>query len=123
MLKALVLICFLSFIGGCTTTHSQSSEPVSYSLVAINSSVDANLTMGIQGYSENRREITSRPFMVPQSEKAKHFKLHERGRATVTILGESRPYTIETRVAIERSSDAGDPRTILNTRLFGMTKA
>jgi hypothetical protein len=65
--------------------------------------------MGIQGYSENRREITSRPFIVSQNGKSKKAGLHERGRATVTILGEARPYTIETKVAIERSEEPGDP--------------
>jgi hypothetical protein len=108
MLKTLVLICFLSFVGGCAT-HFQSSDPISFPLPTIYSAVESCLSMGIQGYSENRREITSRPFIVSQNPKAHKAGYHERGRATVTILGEARPYTIETRVAIERSEDPGDP--------------
>lgn len=106
--KALGLICFLIFMGGCST-GTQSSDSIEKPLAAIYSAVEANLTMGIQSYSENRREITSRPFIVRQSDKAKHLKLHERGRAKVTILGMERPYTIETEVAIEISEGAGDP--------------
>src|ERR1700679_418370 len=97
---------FLGVLAGCSTgmQTTESSAPLN----AINAAIEANLSMGIQSYSENRREITSRPFIIQQSIDAKKNGQHERGRAIVTILGAERPYTLEVTVAIESSNGGGD---------------
>jgi len=97
---------FLWIFVACSTgmQSTESSAPLN----AINAAIESNLSMGIQSYSENRREITSRPFIVQQSSEAKKNGHHERGRAKVTILGAERPYTLEVTVAIEASNGNGD---------------
>jgi hypothetical protein len=108
--KTLRIICFLTYFGGvlsgCSTgmQTAESSAPIN----AIYASIENNLSMGIQGYSENRREITSRPFIVQQSSKAKKGGHHERGVAKVNILGGERPYTLQVTVAIESANGGGD---------------
>jgi hypothetical protein len=103
MAKALVLVLFLAFLQGCST-GTATSEPMNEPLNAVYASVESNLTMGIQSYSENRREILSRPFVIKTSTQKKPSKFHDRGRARVIINGSERPYTIETQVYIERAS-------------------
>ena len=68
--KVLGILTILIFLGGCST-GTQSSEPLSYPINSIYGAIETNLSMGIQGYSENHREITSRPFIVKQSDRAK----------------------------------------------------
>jgi hypothetical protein len=100
MSKVLGLVCFLAILQGCSS-GTLSSEPLNSPLNEIYAAVEASLTMGIQSYSENRREITTRPFIVNQSSEAKKHGQRERGRAKVTILGNERPYTVEVVVTIE----------------------
>ena len=92
-------------LAGCSTT--QSNNHVDHPLTAIYSVVTAEMSMGIQRYSENHRIFYSRPFMVnhrqdPTKPKTKP-RFRERGIAEVSILGDERPYTIEVEVRIERA--------------------
>ncbi len=96
-------LCLITL--GCSTM--QSSEPTNYALTSIFSAIEKAMSMGIQGYSQNHREFYSRPFLVKQDEKVMKSGLRERGIAKVVVLGESRPYTIETQVVVERNR-AGD---------------
>ena len=102
MFKALVLVGVLAFLFGCSR-GTISSDPLDHSLNQVYWAVESSMSMGIQKYSENKRDITSRPFAVVQSAVAKKKNTHERGRAIVTILGQERPYTLEVVVEIERS--------------------
>ena len=95
------VVISLSLLAGCTSATLE-SEPLSYSLAAINKGVEIGMSMGIQGYSENHREYYSKPFQVIQPEAVMNAGYKDRGIAKVVVLGDSRPYTIEVEVHIER---------------------
>lgn len=76
-----------------------------YSLTSVFGAVEQAMTMGIQNQSENKRVFVSRPFLVKQSEEVTKLGKRERGIATVTVLGDRRPYTIDVVVSIEVGPD------------------
>jgi hypothetical protein len=84
-------------------SSAQKATEVNHSLNAINAAIEKELSMGIQGTSENRREYYSKPFLVKQSDEAQLDGLRERGLAKVYVLGDRRPYTVEVEVSIERA--------------------
>ncbi len=74
-----------------------------HSLSNIYAAIEKAMSMGIQKYSENKRVIYSRPFVVNQNDQARKSGYRERGIAKVWVLGDIRPYSIETEVTIERA--------------------
>lgn len=105
MRNAIVFIGALIFaltFTGCQTTYVESHD-MNIPIAVLDQAVETALSMGVAGYSENHREFYSRPFQVLQSDEAKARGFRERGLAKVTILGDSRPYTIESEVKIEHA--------------------
>jgi hypothetical protein len=98
---AAVLLVLIWIVTACSTA-TQSSGDLDYPLAAIDQSVSEALSMGIRGFSENRREIYSKPFQVRQSDEARAKGFRERGTAKVLVLGSERPYNVEVQVSIER---------------------
>lgn len=95
-----VLVLLLALLSACAGAKL---TDVNYSLSGINAAIEKELTMGIQGYSENHREYYSKPFVIKQSDQDKKEGYRRRGRAKVVVLGDQRPYTIEADVWIERA--------------------
>jgi hypothetical protein len=104
MLKFLALMLFAVGFLGCSST--QTASHLEYPLNSIYSALDNVMKMGIQRSSENRRELTYRPFITKQDPEVKKAGFHDRGVATVLILGDGRPYTLEVSVDIERGKIA-----------------
>jgi hypothetical protein len=102
MFKSFVISVLLgSLLGACSAAEKVSD--VNQPLTAINAAIEKELSMGIQGTSENRREFYSKPFLVKQSDEAQLDGFRERGLAKVYVLGDRRPYIIEVEVYIERA--------------------
>jgi hypothetical protein len=107
-LLGFALVALIILHMGCSTPATLESKPINMSLNAINSAVESALSMGIRGYSENHREVYSKPFQIVQSPEISKRGYHDRGIAKVLILGDQRPYTIEVHVAIERGKKTSD---------------
>src|ERR1017187_5506937 len=102
--RILATIGLSFFIGRCSTTPV--GPELDFPLTSIYSAVEAEMTMGIQRYSENHRVCYSRPFAVNQMTNPKSKvkpKFRERGFAEITITGDTRPYSLEVEVRIERA--------------------
>jgi hypothetical protein len=87
-------------LASCTSTQTASN--LEYPLNNIYSSIEKVMTMGIQKTSYNHREFESRPFVVKQDPTVKKQVYHDRGIATVVVLGDGRPYNVEVTVEIQR---------------------
>ena len=101
--KRLAFFLTLLILQACSS-NTQSVSTNNYALTAIFAAIENEMTMGIQGYSENHREFYSRYFLVKQDEHARDDGFRERGQAKVYVLGDSRPYSIEAVVTIERTT-------------------
>ncbi|MBK9293735.1 MAG: hypothetical protein IPM57_04705 [Oligoflexia bacterium] len=112
MLKKKILGLSLMLIG-CSSANV-ASGPQNYAFTSVVSAVEKAMSMGIQKTSPNHREFYSRPFLVKQSKFALNEGLHERGLAKVVILGESRPYTLDVEVSIQRAKVKKDKAEIQN---------
>lgn len=104
MLKFLALIGISFCLEACA---SVSASTLDYSLANIYTAIEHTLSMGIQKNSENHREFYSRPFLVTQEPDSKKEGYHDRGVAKVLVLGDSRPYTVEVEVSVERGTKGG----------------
>ncbi len=102
MTKYFIFWALLLFISACSS-NTQSITANNFALTSIFAAIENEMTMGIQGYSENHREFYSRYFLVKQDEQARERGYRERGQAKVYVLGDSRPYNIEAVVTIERT--------------------
>ena len=104
MLKFIKFLCFITFciflISSCNSASK--SAVANHSLSSIFGAVESAMTMGIQNYSENHREFYSKPFLISQDESLRKAGFRDRGVAKVFVLGDERPYTIETEVIIQR---------------------
>ncbi|MDZ4677246.1 MAG: hypothetical protein SGI74_07010 [Oligoflexia bacterium] len=106
MLKTLRFFAPVFMLVLCACSSSQKAE-LDYSLAAINSAVESQLTMGIQRKSENGRTFFSRPFVVKQENESDGNIVRQRGRAKVEVSGDRRPYTIDVSVDIEGAQVVG----------------
>jgi len=103
-----ILLALTLLLTSCSST--QKSPSLDHSLSSIYGAVEKAMSMGVLKYSENRRLIYSKPFVVNQNDQARKAGYRERGVAKVWILGDIRPYTVETEVEVERAKVT--PQTI-----------
>jgi len=103
MPKLVGVLFFVSVFGLVSCSSVQTSGPVNNSITTVFTAVEKAMSMGIHHRSVNQREFYSRPFLIRQDEKLSKSGLRERGLAKVIVLGESRPYTLEVEVKIERT--------------------
>ncbi len=99
---ASIFILAVFALSGCSSTVTSTEQ--NYPLTSVYSAIEKALSMGVLSYSENHRDIISRPFLVKQDPSVIKSGLRDRGLAKVTVYGESRPYTFDVQVSIERST-------------------
>ena len=103
---ARIVFCFLFIflLSSCASTPNQLKN-VEAPLSQIKSVIKRNLPLGLRGMSSNGRTLYSNYFLVVKGKHMKAENLKFRKFASVSILGDRRPYTIKVEVFLEKKSE------------------
>lgn len=100
MLQKLLVVIVLGLLS-CTTGIKVRN--VNYSMDTIKRAIDSQLSMGIKKVTENGRALHTKPFKIKQNPKVKKEGYRDRGVATIWIIGDRPPYTLEADVIVQRA--------------------
>jgi hypothetical protein len=107
MLRRFFFISIL-FLSACASQGSITLDDLDASLVDLTKLVQKSLPLGKRKESENGRVFSSEYFIFRKGEYERASDAPIRSFAEIYILGDRRPYKIETRVIVERRDGDGD---------------
>lgn len=102
ILKPIVFFVAL-YVSGCVSAPNKLKN-IEAPLSQIKAVIKKNLPLGLRGMSSNGRELYSNYFLVVKGKHIKAENLQYRKFASVSILGDRRPYTIKVEVFLEKRS-------------------
>lgn len=98
------LIILTSLLASSCMSSPNKIHNVEAPLSQIKAVVKRNLPLGLRGISSNGRELYSNYFLVVKGKHIKAERLEYRKFASVTVLGDRRPYSIKVEVFLEKRS-------------------
>ncbi len=104
MARIIINLFLLVFLSSCATAPNQIKN-IEAPLSQIKAVIKKNLPLGLRGVSANGREFYSNYFLVVKGKHMKAENLQYRKFASVSVLGDRRPYTIKVEVFLEKRGE------------------